>query len=317
MKKSEIMNKVGLAFHKAGFQLKKHSPEIFIVAGVVGVVASAVMACKATTKVGDVLEDTKESVDIIHEGMETGEIAGQECSEKDCKKALIAVYAQTGLKLTKLYAPSVILGTLSITSILTSHNILRKRNMALAAAYATVDKSFKEYRNRVVDRFGEEVEREIRYNIKEKEIEEKVVDKNGKEKTVTKKVKVAENFEDCSEYAKIFDACNSALWQNDPQANRFFIDGIQNYANNLLVSRGYLFLNEVYKALGFEPTVAGQVVGWIYNSEDPKADNYVDFGLSEILRPDVRDFINGYEACVILDFNVQGNILDKVPIERV
>lgn len=317
MKKSEIMNKVGLAFHKAGFQLKKHSPEIFIVAGVIGTVASAIMACKATTKVGDVLEGTKESVDIIHEGLETGKIHGEECTEKECKKALVAVYAQTGVKLTKLYAPSVILGALSLTSIVTSHNILRKRNMALAAAYATVDKSFKEYRNRVVDRFGKEVDRELKYGIKKQLIEETVVDEKGKEKKITKEVDVVDSFDGCSEFAKIFDKVNTPYWQNDAEANLFFIRGIQNYCNNLLTSRGYLFLNEVYKALGFEPTKAGQVVGWVCDPKTGKGDNYVDFGLTDILRPSVRDFVNGYESAVILDFNVAGNILDNVPIEYV
>ncbi len=159
MKKAEIMTKVSGTFNKVGFQLKKHSPEILVVAGVVGTVASAVLACKATLKVDKVLGETKEKMDKVHESAEKGCTAmGEDYSPEDAKKDTVIVYTQTALKLAKLYAPAVAVGTLSITSILASNNILRKRNVALAAAYATIDKSFKDYRNRVVERFGKEID---------------------------------------------------------------------------------------------------------------------------------------------------------------
>ena len=72
MKKAEIMTKVSGTFNKVGFQLKKHSPEILVVAGVVGTVASAVLACKATLKVDKVLDETKEKMDKVHESAEKG-----------------------------------------------------------------------------------------------------------------------------------------------------------------------------------------------------------------------------------------------------
>ena len=181
MKFSDLTNAATRAFHKAGFQIKKHSPEILVVTGIVGTVASAVLACRATTKVNFVLEETKAKVDIIHAGMEKGEVAGYlENGEtgmvpytvEDSKKDLAIVYGQTGLKLAKLYGPAIILGAASITSILVGHNILHKRNLALAAAYTAVDTGFKEYRGRVVERFDEKLERELFYNIKAKEMEE-------------------------------------------------------------------------------------------------------------------------------------------------
>lgn len=97
------------------------------------------------------------------------------------------VYVQTGVKFAKLYGPSVVLGVLSITSILASNNILRKRNVALGAAYAAIDKGFKEYRSRVIERFGEEVDRELKYNLKAKKFDETVIDEEtGKEKKIKK-----------------------------------------------------------------------------------------------------------------------------------
>ena len=191
MKKEEIIKNVSTTFSKVSVKLKKHSPEILVVAGVVGTVASAVMACHATTKLDSVLEKSKKDIDAIHKCAENEELAA-EYSKDDAKKDLTIVYVQAGVKVAKLYAPAVALGTLSIASIVASHNILKKRNVALAAAYATVDKTFKEYRNRVVERFGAEVDKELRYNIKAKKFEETVTDPDsGKEKKVKSTIDVA------------------------------------------------------------------------------------------------------------------------------
>ena len=230
---------------------------------------------------------------------------------EDAKKDLAITYVQTGVKLVKLYAPSVALGVLSITSILASNNILRKRNVALAAAYATVDKSFKEYRNRVIERFGETVDRELKYNIKAKKIEEVVKDEEtGKEKKVKKTIEIGDP-NTYSDYARFFDdGCKG--WEKDSEYNLMFLRAQQQYANDLLRSRGHLFLNEVYDMLGIPRTKAGQVVGWVYNKDNPVGDNYVDFGLYDINREVVRNFVNGYERTILLDFNVDGNIWDLI-----
>lgn len=306
-----IMNKMPRIFHKAGFQLKKYSPEILVVSGVVGVVTSAIMACKATTKLNDILAETRETVEKIHE-VAADESMTEKYTQEDVKKDLTITYVQTGVKLVKLYAPSVILGTLSITGILASNNILRKRNVALAAAYATIDKSFKEYRSRVVERFGEEVDRQLKYNIKAQKIEETVVDpETGKEKKVKKTVEVTD-LDGHSEYAKFFDdGCSG--WTKDPEINLSFLRAQQQYANDKLRAQGYLFLNDVYDMLGIPRTKAGQVVGWIYDPDHPIGDNYVDFGIYDLHRPKARDFVNGYERVILLDFNVDGDILNHMP----
>ena len=203
MKNGKFMNSVTRTLNKARFQIKKHSPEILIVAGIAGVVTSAVMACKATTKINDILDQTKEEVGKVNDALANEKIPEDVYSKEDAKKDLASIYIQTGFKLAKLYGPSLILGALSITSILASNNILRKRNVALAAAYATIDNSFKEYRGRVIERFGKDLDRELKYNIKAKEISETTVDKNGKETTVTKTVPVVES-EEPSDYARFF-----------------------------------------------------------------------------------------------------------------
>ena len=315
MKANEIMTSAKRTFSKVGFGLQKKSPEILVGVGIVGAVASAVLACKATTKAGAIVEESKNSLADIREAKENGVTkAGESYSEEDHKKDLAIAYVQTGVKFAKLYAPAVMLGAASIASILASHNIMKKRNVALAAAYAAVDKSFKDYRDRVIERFGEQVEKELRYNIKAKEIETTVVDENGKEKKVKETVDVAAEGWDPSKYspyARIFDEGHPAYMKNAEQ-NKFYLLALQAQANDRLKSRGHLFLNEVYEMLGFRLTKAGAVVGWIYDPREPMGDNFVDFGMFEVCREKAVDFVNGYERSFILDFNVVGDITDAL-----
>lgn len=309
--KTELMTKASRLLGNASLQIRKHSPEILMVAGVVGTVASTVLACKATLKVNEILEEKKNTIDAIHTCLENETI---EYTEEDSKKDLTILYAQTGIKLVKLYAPAVILGALSITSIVAGHKILKKRNLALAAAYAVVDKGFKDYRKRVVERFGEELDKELRYNLKAKEIEEVVKDKDGNEKVEKKVVNVVDNenpLNGVSEYAKFFDEV-STNWSKDPEYNLMFLRRQQDWANEKLKATGYLFLNEVYDMLGIPRTQAGQVVGWIYDKKNPNGDNYVDFGIYDVHSEAKRGFVNGVERSILLDFNVDGVIYDKI-----
>lgn len=308
MKTTELVNNATRAFNRIGFKLKKHSPEIMVIAGVVGVVASAVMACKATTKASDIVEETKDQMDKIKTVAETHD--AEEYSEEDMKKDTTIVYTQAAVKFIKLYAPSVLLGAASITSILAGHNITRKRNIALAAAYATIDKGFKSYRANVVERFGKDLDKELRYNVKAKEFDEIVTNDKGKEKTVKKSVEIADP-NTYSDYARFFDdGCTG--WQKDAELNLVFLKHQQNYANELLQRKGHLFLNEVYDMLGIPRTKAGQIVGWVYDEKNKRGDNFVDFGIYDMNREKVRDFVNGYERTILLDFNVDGDILNLI-----
>lgn len=309
----KIKKSIIKTFSKIKLGAIKHSPEILVVAGVVGVVTSAVIACKATTKLNDILEQTKNDVNKIHECVGRTDLA-EPYTEDDSKKDLTIVYVQTGIKLVKLYAPAVILGALSITSIIGSHYILKKRNVALAAAYATVDKGFKEYRKRVVEKIGDEAEKELRYGIKANTIEETVTDEDGREIKVEKNVTETNLLP--SPYARIFDEYNPN-WERDSDYNFMRIRNIEKMFNDKLRACGYVFLNEVYEELGFPKTKTGQIVGWVYAPDDDnhEGDNYIDFGLYNLNRQETNDFVNGYNYSVILDFNVDGPILNKIKEE--
>lgn len=321
MTKVQLINSVKRTFHKGVFQVKKHSPEILVTTGLIGMAFSAVIACKATTKVSTILEDTKTELDRIHGAMENpdaqykdsdGEI--KPYTEEVGKKDITIIYAHAALDFAKLYGPAVAVGVLSAGCILTGVNILHKRNLALAAAYAAVDNSFKEYRGRVIERFGEGLDRELKYNIKAKEVEEIVTDENGEEKTVKKIVHEATPTDPngWSDYARIYDdGCKG--WTKNPEYNLVFLKQQQAYANRTLQERGYVFLNEVYDLLGFPHTKAGQVVGWVYDEKGTVGDNFIDFGIYNIDNARARDFVNGHERNIILDFNVDGVVLDILP----
>lgn len=310
MKKNEIMNRIVRAASKATFTAKKYSPEVLVVVGVVGVVASAVMACKATTKVNDILEEHNDTMEKIHTASEKCD--EETYSEEDAQKDTTITCVQTAVKFTKLYGPSVALGVASLACILTSHRILCKRNAAMGAAYAGVAKAFKDYRGRVIERFGDDVDKELRYNIKAQEVETVVKHEDGTETVEKKTVKVAE-FDGVSEYARFFDEC-SRNWDKDAEMNLMFLKRQQDYANELFKSRGYLFLNDVYGLLGIQKTKAGQIVGWWYDEKNPTGDNFIDFGIYNMdcvqsVATKRRDFVNGYERSILLDFNVDGDIL--------
>ena len=309
--RADLMNSVTRSLYKVKFNLKKHSPEILVAVGVVGTVASAVMACKATLKVHEIVDETKELVEEIHEGVEQekhtadGQLYTQEIANKD----LVRVYANTGWKFVKLYGPSVTLGALSIGCMLASNGILRKRNVALGAALTAVDNSFKEYRGRVIERFGKEMDRELKYNIKAKEIEERVVDEDGNETTVTHTVEVVDPNQIHSVYSIVWDDGNRG-WTKNAEMNKVFLIQQQEAANWRLQRQGVLTLNEVYEMLGAPKTKYGQLAGWVYTGDGTAGDDFVDFGIFNVHNENARDFVNLREKTFIIDFNCIGNVLD-------
>lgn len=293
-------------FYKAAFQLRKHSPEILTGLGITGVVTGTVMACVATTKLDKTMEPNKQRLDEIHENPNP--------DEKEHRKEIARAYVKTAWDLTKLYAPAVIVEGASIGCLLGSHKIMRNRNAALAAAYTTVSNAFEAYKERVAEKLGAEAEKEIRYGVREEEIEEEYQDSKGKMKTRKKTVKVMdENAR--SPWARFYaDGCDG--WSKDPGANVLTLRNKQAELTKRLQIRGYLFLNEAYEMLGITPIREGQYLGWYYDPSDPTLHNKVDFGIYDCHDVLKCNFVNGFEDTVILDFNIDGNIVDRFHVNN-
>lgn len=311
----KMLQSVSRTFNEIGFQFQKKSPEILVVTGIIGVVVTTVMACKATIKASKVAETTKKALNDIHEAEEKGITkAGESYSKTDTQKDLVQVYVNTATSYTKLYAPAAILGVASVSCILMSHRIQKERNAVLATTLAATTKYFKDYRNRVVERFGEQVEKELRYNLKAQEITESVTDKKGEAKTIRQVADVPAvagwDPSKFSPYARTFDETNPA-WSGDVERNRFYLKARQAQATDMLRYRGHLFLNEVYDMLDIPRTKMGTVVGWLYDPKRPElGDPYVDFGMFEVCKP--REGKNLYDTIFILDFNAHGDITDEI-----
>lgn len=302
MKIPAFINNALTAANKVAFKCDKHSPEALVIFGAVGTVVAAVMACKATTKLSKIKEEEKELLEECKKEAEENDLPEETLVKKEK-----VIKISTKIKYVKLYVPAVMVGAIALASILTSNNILKKRNAAIAAAYAAVEKSFDEYRSRVVERFGEEVDNQLLHNIKQEKIEETVVDENGKEKKVKKTVDVADpNTE--SDYVKYF-AKGNPYWEKNPAYNEMFLKAQQNFANDKLRANKSLTLNEVYEMLGFKHTKAGMVVGWVYDEANPVGDNFVDFNIHKVYLP-TED--GGRELAYSIDFNVDGCIYERM-----
>lgn len=294
----EVSRKIGMT----GLKLRAASPELLVGVGIAGVIVSAAIACKATLKAEAVMKETKETLDKIEECKET--VDSEKYSEADYKKDLRLVYLQTCVKMAKIYAPAAIIGVMSITCILAGHDILKKRNIAINAAYSAAAKSFSDYSERVREELGEDADRRFRYNIKKKETEVTEINENGEEVTVKKEADTSD-YDGRSGTARWMDDCKNVDGK-DLEYKLWKIKCYETTCNQLLRSRGYLFLNEVYEALGLPITSDGQILGWIYNDRCPNGDNYVDFGLQEVMRD------GDSETSYLLDFNIDGNILNEI-----
>lgn len=290
----EVMSR---AVASKGLLLQRTSPHLLFGAGVVGVVGSTVLACRATLKMSDVLEQAQGNLHTAKE------LDHPDYSDKDRKRDISLIYFQSGVQVFKLYLPAIVVGGLGIAALTQSHRILTSRNAALTAAYTALDKGFTQYRARVIDKYGEEEDRNLRYGTREEVLTDP---ETGKKKTVTR---VATDCEP-SVYARFFDPYSTS-WSKEPEYNLVFLRCQQNYANDLLRARGHVFLNEVYDMLGISRSKAGAVVGWVL-SKNGETDNYINFGIFDGDNDKARDFVNGREGAILLDFNVDGVIYDKI-----
>jgi len=275
----------------------KNAPNLLFVAGVAGVVGSTVLACRATLKLEEELTEVSDNLaDVRLRAEPTNTLDYSDNLKKDITK----VYLFGAAGVAKLYAPAFLLGSASIFCLTKSHNILQDRNLALTAAYTAVDQAFKRYRENVVEDYGPDIDRRMRY-----ETEEYIyTDEHGEEMC---EIRINVDAEP-SMYAQLFDQM-SPYWGEEPEYNLAWLHHKQVWFNHLLTMRGYVFLNEVYEDLGILRTEAGDVVGWFLGN----GDSFIDFGI--FTAGGSASFVNGREASILLDFNVDGSIyhlLDQI-----
>lgn len=295
------------AFHTSVGVTKRFSPQILMGVGILGVVTAGVLACRATLKLEDVVSKAEDDIVNVKDRRTLNDFD----TETEYNKALTKVYINRTVQIVKLYAPALSVATVGIGCLLGSYGVMNQRNVASIAAYQTLASGFEQYRLRVVEDLGEDKDKEYRYGLVESEIP--TYDEEGKENGTQKVLNVRTDGR--SDYFRIFDESND-LWSKVPGLNQLTLSNQQNWLNDRLNARGYLFLNDVYKSLGFPSTPAGQSVGWLsegHRNFNPEVmDGRIDLGLLEIENQSKRDFHNAFERSVIIDFNVDGFIQNYI-----
>nr|DAE42891.1 MAG TPA: hypothetical protein [Caudoviricetes sp.] len=309
MKKTELATKAGQILVKTKLGIKKHSPEILVATGIGTGIIAAIIACKQTIKANDIIAVARENLQHIENAKELAANNEVEYTEEDEQADRETIGKQITIGMVKTYALPVGLGILSITCILAGHHILKKRNVALAAAYSALSTDFMNYRKRVVDKYGKDVDFMLKNGLEKQIVANQVVDPETGEVKETKEEVLTYDGDKLSQYARIFDEVGSTQWTPSADHNRAFLLMEQNYFNERIRTRGYIFLNEVYERLGFRPTKAGSIVGWVYQNADYEG---IDFGIFTAHTQKAAEFLEGTEPSIILDFNVQGDILSLV-----
>lgn len=295
---------------KAEFTIKKNSPEILLGAGIVGFVGTIVLACRVTCRADEVLEFHRRKIKDINDAKEIADAdpEGEMSYDVEIYRQDKAIrYLKTTGSLAKLYAPTIAVGTLSLACILTSRNIMQKRYLGVVAAYNGLSAAFEEYRKRVRDEYGEGLDKHFRYSTTYDELP--VYDENGKKTKEKEQVEKTETgmVMQTDDSCRFFDSSNPN-WDKNPTFSMMWLRGQQNILNDILHTRGHVFLNEVYDALGFPHTPQGAVLGWI----DGEGDDCIDFGLYDPNKESVRRFVNGVDNVIMLEFNHDGVIWDKI-----
>lgn len=309
MKKIELATKAGQILVKTKLGIKKHSPEILVVTGIGTGVIAAIIACKQTIKANDVVAEARKSLQNIEDVKELAANNEVEYTDENEQEDRKTIGMQVAVGMVKTYALPVGLGVLSITCILAGNHILKKRNVALAAAYSALSTDFMNYRKRVVNKYGKDVDFMLKNGLEKQIVANQVIDPETGEVKETKEEVLTYEGDKLSQYARVFDEVGSTQWTPSADHNRAFLLMEQNYFNERIRTRGYIFLNEVYERLGFRPTKAGSVVGWVYQNADYEG---IDFGIFTAHTQKAAEFLEGTEPSIILDFNVQGDILSLV-----
>lgn len=294
--KTVITSKVGRGILLA----KKHSPTAMVVGGTIGLVATVVLASKETLNLESIVDTAKADLDRVNDAVEKEtyvELNGEKVlyNEELATQDKFRIYCKTAVALAKNYAPAIIVGSISVACILGGYHILNTRHVALVAAYNGLAESFTKYRNYIKKNYGADTDKNAILGVGKT-----LIEKEFDGGVVEEEVPTTDDDAPFSPYAAIFDESSNA-WEKSSDYNFYFLKVQETHANDLLRSRGHIFLNEVYDMLGLPRTKAGQIVGWVKDTK--VGDGFVDFGLPTVT--------NG-ERSFLLDFNVDGPIYDLI-----
>jgi len=300
--------KAGTLAVKTSMKLRKYSPEIMLAGGLIAGTAAIVTACIATKKAEPVVEEARRELADIQNAIVINEDGQEESlTPKEIKKETFVVCKRLTWNLCKVYGLAAFLFLISVGLILGSHGVLKQRYISTTLAYKALDEAYKDYRERVKEAVGEEKERHFFHGTEEKG-EKTIIDEAGEATTIKEAVKVHDKKYSPYEFDFNAQTC-PGNWEAHSDYNFTFLRNAENYFNDLLNSRGHVFLNEILDYLGFKRTPEGAVTGWVKGNG---GDDYVDFGVFDYYTDEYCDQNDGYIKNIHLNFNVDGVIWDKI-----
>lgn len=203
---------------------KRHATLLLTIASTVGVVATSVEVAHATIKATEKVDEMRAERD---EWKETSGIDQPEITKEEIVKAC-----------WKFYIPSAVIGAGTISCMIAANAIGAKGQKSLAAAYAMVDQGYKQYRKKVAERFGKDVDRSIENEV----IVEQANDLD----------------EDASEKVTCYDVYSDRYFE----ITKLRFERAINSINRDLAICGYASLNDFYRKLGVSETEEGDAIGW-------------------------------------------------------
>lgn len=246
---------------RMSFTLNQNAPSICLAVGIGGVVAAGIIACVQTLKVPAMIEDVQEQEQKLKETADkTVEVVDGDIVDEDEKETALAddirkMRLTTGVAIAKLYIPAIIIATCGFCLIVHSHYQMAARNVALYGAYLALQKEFDEYRENVKERFGEDVDKQLRFNVNPDKIREQLEGEADTPSTAL--IEARTRF--------LFDENNSDLYQKNMEYNIHLISIAEHNLNHLLRANGHIFVNEALAELHLPLIQSGQDNGWIYD----------------------------------------------------
>ena len=302
---------------KLGRAISAKSPTILVIGGTVGLIAAGVIACKETRqKLDEVLAEHKQKVEAlkdIRDGKIEIDSYTQEEYKGEYRKHLTHVYLSTICKLFKIYAPALILATLSTASILTGHKIITGRHLAAVAECYAVRETLSEYRKRVAGAIGDEAEKLLYLDGENVLITDEVVDPETGEVVKKSHEGLAGRHTKKMQYSYVASKdtmCSYAMFNSDADFRRFIGMRIRE-ANEYISRHDQVILGDIMRHTWNDKFIRehGEIItdGWWRDNplvgEQLPTDVPIEADIKLISEP-------GEERKYIVTFNCQGNIRD-------
>lgn len=280
--------------------LKAKGPTIMVVSGVASMGAAAVIGAKQTLKAEEVLAKHTPELEKVDQARKLN-VAGYQ--DDEATRDRFRVYGAAAFDLGRLYAVPGLLFIGGAGLVFGGHHMMVKRNAQMAIAFTALKKAFDTYRERAVESMGPDFDQAMMNGWR---IEEERDPHTG-ELISDRPVRDWEASRE-DPYNRVFAQDTTSEWEDNLGVNRMFILQQVKSAQRLLNNRGYLYLNELYEALGFPTTDIGQVCGWrVRRLNDGSRDiPTVDVGIDT---PMPEGWVYNDRNEIFLDINCQGFIV--------